>query len=125
MMDINKRIIDLSVSEVIEILELFTGKGKQQSKALTDAVKDSNKHFVYGLAGLAGLFGCSKTTASRIKQGGKIDGAITQIGNIIVIDAGKALELAGRKLNVIKNNNNQKNKNGNKFNTSLVARRNR
>jgi hypothetical protein len=96
MIDPNKRIIDLSVSEVIEILEEFTGKDKPNSKTLIDTTKDSNKHFVYGLAGLADLFRCSKTTASRIKQSGKIDKAITQIGNLIIIDADKAIELAGK-----------------------------
>jgi hypothetical protein len=95
MIDLNKRIIDLSVSEVIEILELFTGK-EQQSKTLIDTTKESEKHFVYGLAGLADLFRCSKTTANRIKQSGKIDKAITQIGNKIIIDADKAIELAGK-----------------------------
>lgn len=56
------------------------------------------KHFVYGLAGLARLFGCSLPTANRIKQSGKIDRAITQIGRKIIIDAELALELAGRKV---------------------------
>jgi len=91
---LNKRLIDLSVSDLLEILELFTGKDRQQTKVSIDTTKD-NRHFVYGLSGIADLFGCSKTTANRIKQSGKIDKAITQIGNIIVVDADKALELAG------------------------------
>lgn len=65
------------------------------------AVKSSpkeQKHFVYGLAGIARLFGCSLPTANRIKQSGKIDRAITQIGRKIIIDAELALELAGRKV---------------------------
>jgi hypothetical protein len=36
-------------------------------------------------------------TANRIKQSGKIDKAITQIGRKIIVDAELALELAGRK----------------------------
>jgi hypothetical protein len=36
-------------------------------------------------------------TAHRIKKNGKIDGAITQIGRKIIVDAELALELAGRK----------------------------
>ncbi len=56
------------------------------------------KRYVYGLAGLARLFGCSLPTANRIKQSGKIDRAITQIGRKIIIDAELALELAGRKV---------------------------
>src|SRR5690554_4427856 len=54
------------------------------------------KH-VHGLAGIASLFGCSIPTAYRIKKSGIIDAAITQIGRKIVVDAPKALELAGKK----------------------------
>lgn len=59
------------------------------------------KRYVYGLAGIARLFGCSLPTASRIKQSGKIDRTITQIGRKIIIDAELALELAGRKVGVL------------------------
>ena len=50
------------------------------------------------MAGIARLFGCSIPTANRIKQSGKIDKAITQIGRKIILDADLALELAGRKI---------------------------
>ena len=55
------------------------------------------KRSVYGLAGIARLFGCSLPTANRIKQSGKINRAITQVGRKIIVDADLALELAGRK----------------------------
>lgn len=55
------------------------------------------KRYVYGIAGIANLFGCSIPTANRIKKSGKIDKAITQIGRKIIVDAELALELAGRK----------------------------
>ena len=55
------------------------------------------KRYMYGLAGIARLFGCSLPTANRIKQSGKINRAITQIGRKIIVDADLALELAGRK----------------------------
>lgn len=65
-----------------------------------DILMDSaNKEYVYGMAGIAKLFGCSIPTANRIKQSGKIDKAITQIGRKIIVDANLALELAGRKSN--------------------------
>jgi hypothetical protein len=57
-----------------------------------DTTKDS-KHYVYGLDGIASLFGCSKTSANRIKQSGKIDPALYQYGNKIIVDADKALSL--------------------------------
>jgi len=58
---------------------------------------DTAKKYVYGILGIAKLFGCSKPTANRIKQSGKIDRAITQIGRKIIVDAQLAIELAGRK----------------------------
>lgn len=57
----------------------------------------SEKKYVYGIAGIARLFGCSIPTANRIKQSGKIDKAIVQIGRKIIVDANLALELAGGK----------------------------
>lgn len=58
---------------------------------------DTTKKYVYGIAGIARLFGCSIPTANRIKQSGKIEKAITQIGRKIIVDSELALELAGRK----------------------------
>ena len=60
-------------------------------------VASNSKKYVYGIKGIAELFGCSIPTASRIKQSGKIDKAVTQIGRKIIVDAELALELAGRK----------------------------
>lgn len=60
-------------------------------------VDDGSDKYAYGLDGLARLFGCSKPTANRIKQSGKIDKAIKQIGCKIIIDKALALELAGKK----------------------------
>ena len=56
------------------------------------------RRYVYGLAGIARLFRCSLPTANRIKQSGKINRAITQVGRKIIVDADLALELAGRKI---------------------------
>jgi hypothetical protein len=90
MADLNKRIIDLTTGELLNLIaEAIT------PKVVVDTTKE-DRRYVYGLAGIAGLFGCSKTTANRIKQSGKIDKAITQIGNKIIIDADKAIELAGK-----------------------------
>jgi hypothetical protein len=52
-----------------------------------------NKRYVYGIAGLAKLFGCSLPTAQRIKSSGEIDDAISQIGSIIIVDADYALDI--------------------------------
>lgn len=68
---------------------------QQQSKTV---VPDTTKRYVYGIGGIARLFGCSIPTASRIKKSGKIAKAITQIGRKIIVDAELALELARQKL---------------------------
>ena len=68
--------------------------GRESTK--TSTAKEERR-YVYGLAGIARLFGCSLPTANRIKQSGKINRAITQVGRKIIVDADLALELAGRK----------------------------
>ena len=70
--------------------------GEQNITAISPTI-NSNKKYVYGVRGIAQLFGCSMPTASRIKKSGKIDKAITQIGRKIIVDAELALELAGYK----------------------------
>ena len=78
---------------------LFLARHDYQSNntnTVATAAKEQ-KRFVYGIAGIARLFGCSLPTANRIKKSGKIDRAITQIGRKIIVDADLALELAGRK----------------------------
>lgn len=80
---------------------LFLAQPGNISTARESTKASSSKEeyrYVYGLAGIARLFGCSLPTANRIKQSGKIDRAITQIGQKIIIDAELALELAGRKV---------------------------
>lgn len=66
----------------------------RQPEIVVDA---SSPKYVYGLSGIAQLFGCSIPTANRIKKSGKIDKAIKQIGRKIIVDAELALELAGLK----------------------------
>lgn len=71
--------------------------GAVQPPAPTAIIDATHKRHVYGIVGIAKLFGCSMPTANRIKKSGKIDKAITQIGRKIIVDAELALELAGRK----------------------------
>jgi hypothetical protein len=69
----------------------------QQNGEENSLTTNPNKKYVYGIIGIAQLFGCSMPTAHRIKKSGKIDKAITQIGRKIIVDANLALELAGHK----------------------------
>ena len=69
--------------------------------------KDTETHFVYGIKGIAQIFGCSPATARfpskarlpvafRIKRSGIINKAISQVGRKITTDADMALDLARR-----------------------------
>lgn len=75
-----------------------------RDKELEDLASAPPKKYVYGLAGLMKLFGCSISTAERIKQSGVIDQAVSQVGDIIVVDAELALDLlrvSGRHRNIL------------------------
>lgn len=89
-----------SVKDDTPIAMLTVGQLREYLKISTPVVPQpakEEKKYVYGIRGIAGLFNCSIPTANRIKASGRIDGAITQIGRKIIVDAGLALELAGRK----------------------------
>lgn len=91
-MDLNTPIWQLTVGQFIElqnkVLEaLPNAEGKKENGQKDD------RHFVYGLAGLAELLNCSVVTARRIKSSGLIDGAVYQFGRKIIVDADKALNL--------------------------------
>lgn len=81
-----------------EFLYLQQNSGTTNSTTPTPVIDSTVKKHVYGIVGIARLFGCSMPTANRIKKSGKIDKAITQIGRKIIVDAELALELAGRKI---------------------------
>ncbi|MDM1415774.1 DUF3853 family protein [Myroides odoratimimus] len=64
----------------------------------TNQSKDTlSKRYVYGIRGIAELFGCSISTANKIKKEGKIRSAILQYGRKIIVDAELALELFSKK----------------------------
>ncbi|MBR8725493.1 DUF3853 family protein [Bacteroides pyogenes] len=84
--DPNIRIIDLTVGELMELLETI-------KTTTQEAVRMPEKRLVYGISGIAQLFNCSMTTANRIKASGRINGAIMQNGRTIVVDADLALKL--------------------------------
>lgn len=88
----------------------FTGKDHvyllkhvlMESLSSEDDEPPSKKRYVQGYQGIATLFGCSKSTAQRIKKSGIIDEAITQVNRKILVDADLALQLvkeSGYKVN--------------------------
>ena len=80
------RIIDLTVGELKDLI----------ASVIPVLETKKEKKLVYGLDGLAKLFGCSKSAAYELKRSGKIDKAITQLGRKIVVDSELALQLAGK-----------------------------
>lgn len=93
-MDLNTPIWQLTVAEFIELQNRVL---LSLPKAEENNDEKDERRFVYGLAGLADLLGCSTVTAQKIKNSGKIDQAIFQYGRKIIVDADKALSLLGRK----------------------------
>lgn len=91
----NTRVIDITVGDFLDVVETRV----RQVLSGTTPKDNEKRRYVYGLKGLMNLLGCSKTTASRLKQSGKLDEAITQCGSLIIIDAEKALQLAGSNKN--------------------------
>lgn len=91
--DENTRIIDLTVGEVLELVTNVLQKREPKQ----EAIETVERRKAYGIAGIAQIFNCSMTTANRIKKSGRIDGAISQHGRIIVVDTEKALELFNNK----------------------------
>lgn len=88
-MDINPntQLLHLTVAEYIELHKGILGQ------------RNEPKEYVYGLKGLAKILGCSRATASKIKNSGIIDDAISQVGKLIVIDKKKLLEITAAKEN--------------------------
>lgn len=89
--DLDTRLIDLTLRDVLDAVEERIRSVQADSKQPAQAA--NSRRYVYGLKGLAELLGCSKTTASRLKQSGKLDKAITQIGALIIVDADEVLRI--------------------------------
>lgn len=75
----------LTVSEFMQLMGKPTEKQEQTTT--------SEKWIVHGISGIMEVFNCSRATAQRIKNSGKIDKAIVQVGRKITIDADLAMEL--------------------------------
>ncbi|MHA7110784.1 DUF3853 family protein [Sunxiuqinia elliptica] len=86
-----KPLWQMTGEEFLELQKFENGEAPEIGN--NEAIREK---YVYGLAGIAKIFGCSIPTANRIKKGGKIDKAITQIGRKIIVDVEMALELAGK-----------------------------
>lgn len=91
MINQDTRIIDLTVAQLAEVID----------KAVEDSLRrrqlqDTPQRYVYGIKGIADIFGVSERQARYIKSSGVIRKAIRQQGRTIVTDANLALELFGK-----------------------------
>lgn len=66
---------------------------KNPQELETPIIENKEKEYVYGIAGLAKLIGCSTSHAARLKAQGIFDEAIIQRGRKIIIDKELALDL--------------------------------
>ena len=90
-MNSDTRIIDLTVAQLAEVID----------RAVEDSLRrrqpsEQTRRYVYGIQGIAELFGVSERQARDIKSSGVISKAIRQQGRTIVTDADLALTLFGK-----------------------------
>ena len=93
---LNKPLWQMTGEEFMFLSQSSSGP-KKTEKENESSQKSQEKKYVYGMAGIARLFGCSIPTANRITKSGVIDKAITQCGRKIIVDSELALQLVGRK----------------------------
>ena len=88
MINDDTRIIDLTVGELNRLLD---ERDRLLCERIAAVVGDDLPARVEGIRGIAQIYHCSVPTAQRIKNSGKIDCAITQVGRKIVVDTRTAL----------------------------------
>ena len=86
------RIIDLTVAQLAEVID----KAVEESLSRRNQPTDNAPRYVYGIKGIAQVFGVSERQARYIKSSGVINKAIRQQGRTIITDAHMALELFGK-----------------------------
>lgn len=86
----NKPVMMLTVGELMEVLSQAFASQSDVSMANSE---EKGKKFVYGVAGLAKLLGCSVSTAQRRISSGKLDKCIIRSGRLIIIDKEAALQM--------------------------------
>lgn len=86
------RIIDLTVTQLAEVIDKAVEESLRRRQP-----QETAPRLVYGIKGIAEIFGVSERQARYIKSSGVISRAIRQQGRTIVTDAALALELFGRR----------------------------
>lgn len=79
--------------EFLFLINESRNNSSRKDVTLKHGKKKMDNQYVYGLKGIAKLFGCSVSSAMRLKKSGKINEALVQEGRKIIVDAEKALFL--------------------------------
>lgn len=87
------------ISDDTPLFKLTVGEFRDLCSELIDQnlIQENDDEIVFGLEGIAKIFGVSKNQAYRMKRSGKLDGAIKQEGQVIITYKKKALELFGKR----------------------------
>lgn len=90
-----KLLMACTMDEFIESLVYALGLSMRQDESVLDdkGGRQVKKHYVYGIKGLMALLGTSRTTASKLKNSGVLDDAMSQSGRITVFDADLVIAL--------------------------------
>lgn len=83
-MNDDKQLWQLTVAEFINLL-------REENLKLIEEISADENEYVFGLAGLAQILGCSRNHAGKLKSSGIFDDAIKQKGRLIIVDKAKAL----------------------------------
>lgn len=90
----NKMVVTMTTEELQKIVADAINKASEKNHATEHPpmVTDPTKRYVFGIRGIASLFGVSTRTAQQWKSGFLAD-AVTQRGRTIVTDVDKAMNL--------------------------------
>ncbi|MFS0489942.1 DUF3853 family protein [Leadbetterella byssophila] len=88
--EIPPRVIYILEGDLESIVANAVEKAFNDNKAIMQKGGSSEK--VYGISGIAKALGCSRSTAYKIKESGVLDGAISQVGKVIVGYEDKIIE---------------------------------
>lgn len=91
MINQDTRIIDLTVAQLAEVIDRAVADSLSRRQP-----QEIQPHLVYGIKGIAEIFGVSERQARYIKSSGVINKAIRQQGRTIITDAHMALQLFGK-----------------------------
>ena len=86
---LNKRIIDMTVGEFLEVLI-----NASKSPLFESDTKQEESQFVYGAKGAAQFYNCSIATINRMIKSGKLNKAMHRVGRNLAFSKSKLLEIS-------------------------------